>query len=162
MIRTLQSIVILFIFLIFHQSAFGQKQNYFSFELAGSGGIASVNYEHTIMDKTVLDLNMRYGFSFIPIDKNNGTNFIFPIMLHGLIGQKNHKLDLAIGQALSITSKGSFFLSAPLALGYRYQPAEKNYFLRASYTPLVSYLVDFQWQHWGGLTFGYHFNRNRE
>jgi hypothetical protein len=138
-----------------------QEQNYFSFELAGSGGLASLNYEHTVLDRTKLDLNMRYGFSFAPIDKNNGAVLIFPIMLHFLIGENAHKLDLAAGQTISITTKGSPFIAAPLAIGYRFQPLDKKYFFRCSYTPIVSYLIDFQWQNWAGITFGYHFNRNK-
>ena len=138
-----------------------QEKNYFSFELAGSGGFGSLNFEHNILDHTSVDLNVRYGFSFTPIDKNNGANLIFPIMLHCLIGENEHKLDLAAGQAISITTKGSFFLSAPLAIGYRFCPLDKNYYLRCSYTPLLSYLIDVQWQHWAGITFGYHFNRKK-
>jgi hypothetical protein len=138
-----------------------QQQNYFSFELAGSGGFGSLNYEHTVLDRSKLDLNMRYGFSMTPVDKNNGVVLIFPVMLHCLIGENAHKLDLAAGQAISITTKGSLFLSAPLAIGYRFQPLEKKYFFRCSYTPLLSYLVDVQLQNWAGITFGYHFNRNK-
>lgn len=138
-----------------------QQQNYFSFELAGSGGLGSLNYEHTVLDRPLIDLNMRYGFSFSPIDKNNGIVLTFPIMLHCLIGKNAHKLDLAAGQAISITTKGSPFIAAPLAIGYRFQPLDKKYYLRYSYTPIVSYLIDFQWQNWAGITFGYHFNRNK-
>ena len=135
------------------------QDNYFSIELLGSGGFGSINYEHSVLDRDGFDLHMRYGLSFTPIDKNNGVNLIFPVMLHGLIGKKAHKLDLAVGQALSMTTKLRFFLSSPLAVGYRYQSLDKRYYLRFSYTPLVSYLVNFQWQHWGGFTFGYQFNR---
>ncbi|MFK8037457.1 MAG: hypothetical protein AB8B74_04155 [Crocinitomicaceae bacterium] len=140
-------------------SIFGQEKNYFSFEAAGSGGFGSLNYEKPVYSKSKLTLNFRVGFSFTPIDPSNGTNLIFPIMLHSLFGAKDHKLDLAIGQAITITTRASFYISAPLAIGYRYQPSEKNYFLRLAYTPLISYLLGVQWQNWAGFTYGYHFNR---
>ena len=152
-------LTLIFLSCLFRSNFQGQQQSYFSFELAGSGGLASFNYEHLVLDKPILDLHIRYGFSLIPIDKNNGVNLIFPIMLHSIIGKTDHKLDLAIGQAISFTTKGSFFISAPLALGYRYQPLEKKYFLRISYTPLLSYLIDIQLQNWAGITFGYNFKQ---
>lgn len=131
-----------------------QEGGFLSFELAGSGGFASLNYERPALVNTSGSYMLRFGFSIAPIDKNNGTNLVFPVMLHRLVGKNSHKLDLAVGQALSLTTKGNIFLSAPLGLGYRYQPTDKNHYFRISYTPLVSYLVDFQWQHWAGITYG--------
>ncbi|MDX1350631.1 MAG: hypothetical protein R3279_10310 [Putridiphycobacter sp.] len=145
----------------FTNAGFAQQGKYISVELAGSGGFGSFNYEHPILCKQTVTLNMRYGFSMAPIDKQNGTNLIFPILLHGLIGRRAHQLDLAIGQAISITTKGSFFLSAPLACGYRYQPANKRFFIRLSYTPILSYLIDVQWQHWAGITYGFKLNQKK-
>ncbi|MCH2177098.1 MAG: hypothetical protein MK193_15360 [Lentisphaeria bacterium] len=105
---------------------------------------------------------MRYGFSLAPVDPNNGTNLVFPIMGHFIYGASKHKFDAGIGQALSVTTKLGLFISAPMSFGYRLQPEEKNLYWRFAYTPLVSYIVDFQWQHWGGITFGYHFNRKKD
>jgi hypothetical protein len=44
-----------------------------------------------------------------------------------------------------------------LAVGYRYQHPDKKFFYRVTYTPLVSYLVDFQMQQWAGVSIGYTF-----
>ncbi len=132
-----------------------KKNRYFSFELAGSGGLASVNFEKTILDKEKLDLNFRAGFSLFPVDPNNGTVLVFPIMFHAIYGQSAHKVDFGLGQSFSITTKGQSFILMPLSLGYRFEPIDKRYYLRASYTPLFSYVIDRQWQHWGGITFGY-------
>ena len=155
---------ILFIGLLcFFQSkmVYGQGKNYFSFEMGGSGGLGSLNYEYPIFPTSNLALNLRFGFSVTPIDKNNGVNMIFPVMVHWLVGKSDHKMDFGIGQALSFTTKARMFISTPLAAGYRYEPAAKNYFFRVAYTPLVSYLVNFQWQNWAGITYGYHFNRKK-
>ena len=130
--------------------------------MAGSGGIGSVNYETTLLDGDVMDMNLRLGFSVAPIDKNNGVGLVFPVMLHHVFGKNSHKLDVGWGQSLTLSTKGSLFLLTPLSFGYRFEPVEKRYYFRASYTPLVSYLIDFQWQNWAGLTFGYKLNRENE
>ncbi|NOQ71823.1 MAG: hypothetical protein GQ574_07475 [Crocinitomix sp.] len=164
--KILRTLILVCVILLKQVSSFSQDNNskdqtYFSFELAGVGGLASLNFEHNVLDKEVLDIQMRYGLSYMPIDKNNGGGIIIPVLAHFLIGKGAHKLDLGAGQALTITTKGSLFILAPLSFGYRYQPTDKNYFLRAAYTPIVSYLLDFQWQNWAGLTYGYHFNRKK-
>ncbi|MDG1332976.1 MAG: hypothetical protein P8P74_11650 [Crocinitomicaceae bacterium] len=124
------------------------------FELGGSGGFGSFNFEWTFATKNKFRWMLRTGISGTYIDKNNGAGFIFPVMVHGVYGHK-HGLDVGIGQALTITTKGSFFLRAPVSIGYRLEPEGKRLFYRFSYTPIVSYIVDFQWEHWGGITIGY-------
>jgi len=133
--------------------SFGQDRH-LSFELAGSGGLASINFEKSFYQKEALNMKYRIGFSFVPIDKNNGSTLILPIMIHGVFGQTSHKLDLGIGQTVSVTTKGQAFILMPLACGYRFEPDNKNYYLRVSYTPIISYLIDWQWQHWAGVTYG--------
>ncbi|MFK8046769.1 MAG: hypothetical protein AB8B72_14820 [Crocinitomicaceae bacterium] len=157
--KTFKFFLVVILFFFQPHIVFGQGKDYFSFEALGSGGFGSINYERPILEYTDLNFHLRFGFSFTPIDKSNGANLIFPIMLHWLVGKSAHKFDLGVGQAVSMTTKARFFLSGVAAAGYRYQPLDKNYFLRASYTPLVSFLVGFQAQHWAGITFGYHFNR---
>ena len=72
-----------------------------------------------------------------------------------LIGQGNHKIEFGIGQGLSLTSKGRFFALATPVVGYRYQSIEKRFFFRVTYTPLISYILDFQYQNWVGVSIGY-------
>lgn len=135
------------------------QTSFISLDVAGSGGFGSINYEHSVYHRENIVVNMRYGFSFAPIDKNNGTNLIFPVLAHFIFGQQNHKLDIGLGQALSLTTRGSFFIAAPLALGYRFQPKEKPLYFRIAYTPILSYLVDLQWQNWAGISFAYQLKR---
>ena len=136
-----------------------QSNSWWSFELAGSGGLGSFNYEKTFFDKPKTDLNWRVGFSVAPIDKNNGAVLIFPVMVHSIFGEGNFKPDIGIGQTISITTKGSPFFMMPAEPGCRYQPADKNYYIRLSHTPIISYLIDFQIQHWGGFTYAYSFQK---
>lgn len=131
----------------------------FSIEAGGSGGLGSLNLERDFKKTEKWTFHWRAGLSYTPIDKNNGAGIIFPLLVHGVYGQKAHKLDLAIGQGITITTHGQFFTRTPLVVGYRFQPIDKHYYLRIAYTPLVSYLVDFQLQHWGGITFGYTFQK---
>lgn len=136
-------------------SAFSQKSKYLSFEVAGSGGLGSLNYENAFFESEKMDLHFRAGLSFAPVDKNNGIGIVFPLMVHTILGAGNHKADIGLGQTFTITTKGSFFVRMPFSVGYRFEPAEKRYYLRASYTPIISYLFNFQWENWAGLTFGY-------
>jgi hypothetical protein len=124
-------------------------------ELAGSGGFGSINFEWIFAHRNPkMRLSLRPGISVTPIDKNNGLALIFPVMVHGIYGV-NHCLDVGIGQTFTITTKGQFFFRAPLSIGYRLEPKSSRMFYRFSYTPIVSYLFDRQWEHWGGISIGY-------
>lgn len=127
------------------------------FEIAGSGGAGSFNYEKLFFTKSNTEFTWRAGLSFAPIDKNNGTGLVFPLMINTLIGKNSHKLELGLGQGITITTRGSFFALTTAAIGYRYQSESKKWFYRVTYTPLISYLVDFQIQQWGGISIGYTF-----
>jgi len=136
-------------------NSYAQKSKFLSFELLGSGGLASLNYESQFLNRDLTDLYFRAGFSVMPIDANNGAALIFPLMVHSTIGKSSHKLDIGLGQTFTITTKGQFFLRMPFSTGYRFEPEDKKYYLRASYTPIISYIYNFQSENWGGLTFGY-------
>ena len=155
-------LILISLFIIYHPTdSIAQEikinKNSVFLELAGSGGIASLNYERIFYDKKYLDFSSRIGFSFAPLDRNNGTAIVVPIMLNLLVGQTAHKLELGIGQGLSITTKGSVFALFTPAISYRYQAEQSRLFYRLSYTPLLSYLIDYQVQHWAGISIGYRF-----
>ena len=141
----------------FSQTAPAKRKSIF-FELAGSGGFASINYEKTFLKKNNTDFTWRAGFSIAPIDKNNGVGLVFPLMVNAIIGKTAHKIELGLGQGITITTKAHFFMLTTAVIGYRYQREDKHWFYRASYTPLISYLANFQIQHWAGLSIGYTFN----
>lgn len=128
------------------------------FELGGSGGIGSLNLEKTFRRTNDLAYSWSVGFSLAPIDRNNGTGLVFPLMLHGLYGRKSHHLEFGFGQGITVTTKAHFFALTTFALGYRYQNPDRRTYWRITYTPLVSYLLDFQYQHWAGVSFGISLN----
>ena len=129
------------------------------FELGGSGGVASINAEKTFLTRTGVQSGLRIGFSLAPIDRNNGTGLVFPIHLYTLIGKANNQVDLGIGQGLTLTTKGSVFALGNLVVGWRHTFKNENWFLRMAYTPLISYITDFQWHHWAGISVGYRFKK---
>lgn len=126
-------------------------------EIGGSGGLGSINIEKGIFQKNNIDITGRFGFSLAPIDNNNGMGFVFPILAHGLIGNQQHKAEFGLGQGLTVTTKGHFFLLTTPTLGYRYFSKKSGWFYRLSYTPLISYILDFQYQNWAGISIGYSF-----
>lgn len=126
-------------------------------EIAGRGGLGSLNYESIFFQRDLIDLSFRSGLSIAPIDRNNGTGLVFPVMLNALIGRHHHYLEAGIGQGVTITTRGSFYLLTTMALGYRFHRHDSPWFYRVSYTPLLSYLLDVQYQHWAGISVGYTF-----
>ncbi|MBN4071046.1 hypothetical protein JYT72_00920 [Crocinitomix catalasitica] len=152
----------LLILLLSSLDSFAQRPIYISIEALGSGGFGSINFEREFYDAGAFSLQFRGGFSFTPVDPNNGSVLIFPVMVHGVVGKKTSRLDFGIGQSFSITTRGAPFVRMPLSLGYRIQPPEKRFYLRFSYTPIVSWLIDQQFEHWGGITFGFRINKASE
>lgn len=154
-------LVLLFVISI-SLGTYSQKDSYLSLEALGSGGLGGLFYERDYATVGIVDFQYRLGFSMMPVDVNNGSVLIFPHMLHFVIGQKASRLDFGLGFTASITTKGQFFVRQPLSIGYRFEPPAKNFYLRASYTPIASVLIDYQWQHWGGLTFGLKISNRHE
>jgi hypothetical protein len=172
-----EKFIIIFLTLLWHSMLSAQKHSTFSFELAGSGGFGSFNYEKNIFWRQKLEpildelaspkkigneVDFRVGLSFTPVDPNNGIVLIFPVMLHYHFYKDNHGFDIGLGQTLSMTTKGNFFIRMPFSAGYRFQPLDKNYYLRFSYTPIMSYLLDLQYQHWAGITWGYKLKKHEK
>ena len=159
--ETMKWITFIILVIFFSQVTTGQgefeKKNSIYLELAGSGGFGSINFEQIFFKKNITELSWRAGLSFAPIDKNNGTGIVFPLMINALLGKNSHKLEMGLGQGITVTTRGSAFALTTAVLGYRFQPSTKRWFWRVSYTPLISYLVDFQIQHWGGVSVGYTF-----
>lgn len=129
------------------------------FELGGSGGVGSFNYEKIFFSRPAIQTGWRVGFSLAPIDRNNGAGIVLPIHFITLIGPKKNQLDLGFGQGITLTTKGSFFALTNLVVGWRHAFKNEKWYLRVAYTPLVSYITDFQWQHWAGISIGYNLKK---
>lgn len=146
------------LFLICFQTA-GQdtvtKKHSVFLELAGSGGIGSFNYERIFSAKKQWQFSWQAGITGFPIDKNAGFVFVFPVSINTMIAFGNHHIEAGFGQGISITTRGSFFALTTPKVGYRYDPEGSPLYFRLMYTPLISYILDDQYQHWGGISIGY-------
>lgn len=166
----MKSLLVAVMIILFGCELNSQERSIF-LEIGGSGGLGSVNYEkafwhigankkHNQMElppKHKWWTSYRIGLGLSPIDRNNGWVIVFPVMFNFQYGLKAHKLELGTGLSNSVTTKGAWFIKSPVVLGYRYQPVDRKIFFRISYTPIVAWLVDFQWQHWAGVSIGYRF-----
>ncbi len=140
---------------LFAMAALSSSAQHLFVELGGNGGLSSVNYEHRFVQKEKVSLQWRAGLSLAPVDRNNGTGIVLPLMLNGLYGRGPHFAELGLGEGITFTTQGEFFLRATATLGYRYQHPDKRITFRAGYTPIISHLFTFQWQHWAGVSVGY-------
>lgn len=159
----MRNILLLLILSIGLTHAFGQNasssdrsKGALSLEVGGIGGFGSISYSKEFKRWNQFGLEYRAGLSFVPIDRNNGDGIIVPLLIHATYGKDKHFADVGLGQAITVTTKGSAFVRMPTSFGYRFQSAG-HVFYRFAYTPVVSYIYNFQWEHWGGITIGYNF-----
>ncbi len=135
-----------------------QNRTWVSLELGGNGGLYSVNLEKSLLFDKPDHWQWRGGISIIP--SSGRIEWVVPAGISYLAGKTGHYMELGLGQGIAIAwdyTNGwvHAFPRATATLGYRWMPADSRWFFRLAYTPLVSYLVDFQYQHWGGITAGY-------
>lgn len=121
-------------------------------ELGGSGGIWSVSTERSLGRQGWI---LQFGYSFVPTGKLYISTL--PILIKKTFGEKEHKLEAGVGQGLSLAFGDGvkFFPRGILEIGWRYQKTNSRWIFRAMYTPLISYIVDLQYQHWAGIGIGY-------
>lgn len=144
----------LFLLIPAGNAAFAQTKS-LSLELGGSAGLASINYEKAFREASNHQLAYRIGLSGFPIDRNSGMAFVLPFALQARWGTGPHRLEAAMGLSLSFTTRLKLFSQAIPAIAYRYQAPDKRIFYKLSYTPLISFLFHWQYQHWAGITIGY-------
>jgi hypothetical protein len=120
--------------------------NAFYVELLGAGFIYSFNY-----DRTFGDFSARIGFSYFGISSfDSSASFLaIPLQLNYLgIGNKRHMLELGAGATIyhlgggtdtwGFSDSSAETLLVPTGvIGYRMQPLDGGFFLRAGFTPLL-------------------------
>jgi len=142
-------------------------------ELAGNGGIYSLNYDRVITEQ----FSIRAGFGYMSMGASassggatvsaKATMLAVPVVGNFLLGNENHKLELGAGITMfRFTGSGSSSLGGSASatgmvpagtavIGYRYVPHDGGFTFRAGFTPLV--MKDGGFQPWGGMSFGYLF-----
>jgi hypothetical protein len=153
------------------QSDFSQSsRNNFFFEVLGTAGPYSINYERFILD----DVTSRVGLSVWndPTSSGGKTSLItVPVLTSALMGARKSKLEIgagllfvrqkftsAFGRSLNWTSS---ITDATGVVGYRYQPFEKGFVFRAGiscfYTFADQHRYPYNYNHFSimpGLSFG--------
>ncbi len=141
--------------LLSNSSLISQTNRYLSLELGGSGGLYSFNIEKSVLKTKPKHFQWHYGCSVLP--SSGRINFVLPIGVSYLIGKQQHMAEFGIGQGLAIVWDYTWhwvhtFPRATGMIAYRWNSSDQKYFFRLAYTPLISYIVDFQYQHWFGVT----------
>ena len=140
-------------------------KNSIFFELYGSAFLYSINYERIFYLKSENIYVGRAGaFIFPLVEEGNGPWYSIPLTINKLIGTSNHKLEIGIGELITIAktndgTKTNLNSVTNVILGYRYQPKNSGLLFRLSYTPWISNddFPDFEGSHRGGVSLGYSF-----
>jgi hypothetical protein len=124
----------------------------FFIEWRGNAYTSSLNVDHLINRQ----FSIRVGISSI-----FSTSFTAPIMLNYLAGQDTHFLELGIGALVGRTyifdeTDGGGIVST-MTIGYRWQPPDGGFLLRAGFTPFIFPSEINFFQPWGGISLGYTF-----
>jgi len=152
-------IVLLTVFVV--PCSFAQNQHSLELEIGGVGGFGSISYRNTFKESNKFSYSYRAGLSYVPIDANNGFGIVIPVLVHASYGSQRHQVDFGVGQGFTVTSKGQFFVRMPASLGYQFH-GSKNMYYRIGYTPLISYIYNFQWEHWAGIAIGFKLRRHED
>jgi len=114
----------------------------FYFGLGGAGPIMSVNYD-TRFTNRVSGLGCAAGLGYFGVE--DFSIFSVPVSLNYLFGRRTHFVELAAGATyftgsndlFDDTETSGFF--GHINIGYRLQPTNGGFFLRAGYSPLFSF-----------------------
>lgn len=162
-------LLLFFSFLSYAQDSISNKKcNHLIYiEIAGTGGIASLNYENNIPLKNKFILGFRGGFSTVHIMDYTckfNPDLIFPLAIHFLYGT-THKIVVGSGQTISVIPVAdlrkspihtrSVNFSTSFTIGYRYNHQKTGLFFGCGYTPRIE--KNKHYKHWGGISIGYAF-----
>lgn len=163
-------IIIISIFRLKCQEIENKRLDNVYLEIAGIAGHYSFNYSRTIPITNNIGLLVGIGFSpsLVPlsnryIDWEFSPRFPMRLMLY--IGHKRHYVDMGLGVTpytwyVDDDDFGSKIQEFSFAwfyeIGYRYKFKNNNYFIGASFSPLI---IDqgFEFYPWGSLKAGYIF-----
>lgn len=152
-------------FLLFRLDVFAQI---ISISAGGKGGFYTLEYQQFFRKEKPFELYAGLGLSGFAVDQR--ATIVVPISFG--VQRKVEKWDFFSGigfspnwtyyyQAFSAgTSPSRFRWYSRLFLefGARRYFSNPHFSLAVSYTPLLSVVENFQWEHWGAFTFAYHFN----
>ena len=162
--------------------SFGQQSNAQSVdlkhavyaELGGTAGIWSVNYDLMALNINNFKIGARVGCGFLSEGYVGSTVDVhIPLTINFMYALKeNHHIELGLGTQIASyeirrvqTATDKSFVRKTEALGnytlgYRFQSPDGGFMFRAFYSPFFYQDgIYFRYEHWGGLSVGYAFNR---
>jgi hypothetical protein len=119
------------------------RNNAAYFELLGSGGLYSINYERALAPS----VRVRVGAAVWTAESFWGGSQTeirtFPVMLHLLPGRGAHRLEAGLGvlpgnRGRDAGDSGGFVSLLGL-VGYRYEPPQRRFTFRAGFTPFYGF-----------------------
>lgn len=150
----MQRFIVIFILLqlTLSVSLRAQVTHAFHAEALGMGGLYSLSYERTFGARQWM---LQPGLSVYAADSK--PLIIIPVMFKKAFGKGPHRLETGIGQGFTFRPDDGikFFARGLLLAGWRMQRSDSPWIFRAFYMPYISYLINWQYQHWGGVGIGY-------
>ena len=143
-----------------------KARNFVFFEVGGSGGYGSINYEYLVKKIKKLKLSVRVGASSYHLnDYTNKFNpdVIIPITINAYYGTK-HNIYFGLGQAITsiVYANNSDYKpkrtnnsNTNLSIGYRYQKEVGGIMFKIGYASIIE--NNNMFRHWFLLAFGYTF-----
>ena len=130
-------------------------------ELGGNGGIYSINFQRHIPNPFHQAFEFSAGLCVFP--RGSLFTMTIPVSLNYRIHfNGTRSLVFGAGQTLILSNTKGGYLRGTFRVGYRWTfLKERAWYLEAAYTPFYSYLYNFQWDNWLGVSFGYYLNSKK-
>lgn len=127
-------------------------------EVGGNGGIYSFNFQRHLPNRFKLPLHLSAGLSVFP--RGSIFTLTVPVSInYQLTHRGTNAFVFGTGQTLILSNSKGGSIRGTFRIGYRWKFLKKSaWYLEAAYTPFYSYIYNFQWDNWVGVSFGYYLN----
>lgn len=123
-------------------------------ELGGNGGVYSLNYHHHIHGQWASFLFGSAGISVLPRGPLITLSLPVSVNWYRMILKRNSFV-LGTGQTLILSTTKGGYIRGTFRAAYRVEFRLLPIFFEFAYTPFYSYLYNFQWDNWVGVSFGW-------
>src|SRR5687767_3820233 len=131
-------------------------------EAGGIGGVYSIGWERRSRHCCMMPYYWHFGASVLPFGSRVIVDFPVSINIrYYLVRKWNLIAETGTGQVLILDVGGGKggTIRGTLNFGLWFEPKKDKCFLKFAYTPFYSYLYNFQYNHWGGIAFGYYLKK---
>jgi hypothetical protein len=146
-------------------------ENSLLISLGGEGGIYTIGYERVFKSKSIIRPFLHFGISAFPISQR--LTVAIPISSGVLYNYRQYDFHVGAGIGPNVSyyyqrfssgtspSRLRFYSRGFLELGGRYRFKNDKFAMGIRYTPFISFLETFQFEHWGAVTFSINLNSKR-